>query len=129
MWRPPGSSMTGPPTHRVSRTSSCNAPQYGSLRSITSHVIAPRAPRRHCLPVVYAPRTPRGLTAERRYGAMSATVLQSRLRIAFVGVFAVRLAEHVRALLDVPCDVIRADEVEIISQLPKSVHLIPISVA
>jgi len=60
---------------------------------------------------------------------MSATVVQSRLRIAFAGAFAVRLAEHVRALLDVPCDVIRADEVEIISKLPEPVHLIPTSMA
>src|SRR5712691_8462873 len=50
---------------------------------------------------------------------MSATVVQPRLRIAFAGAFAVRLEERVRALLDVPCDVIRADEVEIISQLPE----------
>jgi len=42
---------------------------------------------------------------------MSATVVQPRLRIAFAGAFAVRLEERVRALLDVPCDVIRADEV------------------
>ena len=48
---------------------------------------------------------------------MSATVVQSRLRIAFAGAFAVRLEERVRALLDIPCDVIRADEIEIISQL------------
>lgn len=50
---------------------------------------------------------------------MRTTVVQPRLRIAFAGAFAVRLEERVRALLDVPCDVIRADEVEIISQLPK----------
>ncbi len=50
---------------------------------------------------------------------MSATVVQPRLRIAFAGAFAVRLEERVRALLDVPCDVIRADEVEIIAQLPE----------
>jgi phosphoglycerate dehydrogenase-like enzyme len=50
---------------------------------------------------------------------MGATVVPPRLRIAFAGAFAVRLEERVRALLDVPCDVIRADEVEIISQLPE----------
>ena len=44
---------------------------------------------------------------------MSAIVGQPRLRIAFAGAFAVRLEERVRTLLDVPCDVIRADEVEI----------------
>lgn len=49
---------------------------------------------------------------------MSATVVQPRLRIAFAGAFAIRLEERVRALLDVPCDIIRADEVEIVSQLP-----------
>src|SRR5262249_14233772 len=119
MWRPPRSSMTGPPMQRVSRISSCNAPPYGSLRSITSHVIAPRAPRRHCLSVVYADRTPRGLTAERRDEAMSTTVVQPMLRIAFAGAFAVRLEERVRAPLDVQCDIIRADEVEIISHLPE----------
>ena len=48
---------------------------------------------------------------------MSATVGQPRLRIAFAGAFAVRLEERVRALLNVPCDIIRTDEVEIISQL------------
>ena len=50
---------------------------------------------------------------------MSATVARPRLRIAFAGAFAVRLAERVRALLGVPCDIIRADEVEIVSQLPE----------
>jgi phosphoglycerate dehydrogenase-like enzyme len=49
---------------------------------------------------------------------MSTTVVQPRLRIAFAGAFAIRLEERVRTLLDVPCDVIRTDEVEIISQLP-----------
>src|SRR5262249_42932332 len=114
---PPRSSMTGPSTQCVSRLSSCNVPRYGSLRSITCHVIAPCAPRRHCLSVVYAHRTPRGLIAERRDGAMRATVVQPKLRIAFAGAFAVRLEERVRALLDVPCDVIRADEAEIVAQL------------
>ena len=60
---------------------------------------------------------------------MSAIVGQPRLRIAFAGAFAVRLEERVRTLLDVPGDVIRADEVEIISQLPEPVHLIPTSMA
>jgi hypothetical protein len=46
-------------------------------------------------------------------GVMSAIVGQPRLRIAFAGAFAVCLEERVRTLLDVPCDVIRADEVEI----------------
>src|SRR5262245_13413986 len=117
MRQPLRSSMAGPPVQRVSRTWPSNEPQYGQLRSITSHVIAPRAPRRHCLSVVYTPRTPRGLTAERGDGTMGATVVQPKLRIAFAGAFAVRLEERVRALLDVPCDVIRADEIEIISQL------------
>src|SRR5215831_6246104 len=48
---------------------------------------------------------------------MGTTVVQPRLRIAFAGTFAVRLEERVRALLDVPCDIIRADEIDIISQL------------
>src|SRR5262245_37161085 len=41
----------------------------------------------------------------------------SRMRIAFAGTFATRLAEPVRARLGVPCDVTLADEVEIVSRL------------
>jgi phosphoglycerate dehydrogenase-like enzyme len=43
--------------------------------------------------------------------------VQPRLRIAFAGTFAVRLAERVRAHLNIPCDIIQTDEVEIVSQL------------
>jgi phosphoglycerate dehydrogenase-like enzyme len=50
---------------------------------------------------------------------MQTTVAQPRLRIAFAGTFAVRLEERVRAHLSLPCDVIRADEVEIASWLPE----------
>src|SRR5438132_2742469 len=50
---------------------------------------------------------------------MSTAVAQPRLQIAFAGAFAVRLEERVRAHLRMPCDIIRADEVEIVSQLPK----------
>ena len=45
------------------------------------------------------------------------TVRVQRLRVAFAGAFAVRLAERVQTHLDMPCDVIQADEVEIVSQL------------
>jgi phosphoglycerate dehydrogenase-like enzyme len=48
---------------------------------------------------------------------MNPAGVQSKLRIAFAGTFAVRLAERVRALLRMPCDVIQADEVEIVAQL------------
>ena len=48
---------------------------------------------------------------------MSATVAQPRLRVAFAGAFSVRLEEPVRAHLEMPCDVIRADEVGIVSRL------------
>jgi phosphoglycerate dehydrogenase-like enzyme len=50
---------------------------------------------------------------------MSTTAAQPRLRIAFAGAFAVCLEERVRAHLSLPCDLIRADEVEIISRLPE----------
>ncbi|MGH8067911.1 MAG: 2-hydroxyacid dehydrogenase [Candidatus Entotheonellia bacterium] len=50
---------------------------------------------------------------------MRTTVTRPRLRVAFAGAFAVRLEERVRAHLDIPCDVIRADEDEIVSQLPE----------
>jgi len=59
---------------------------------------------------------------------MSAIVGQPRLRIAFAGAFAVRLEERVRTLLDVLGDVIRADEVEIISQLPEIDVLVSIAI-
>jgi phosphoglycerate dehydrogenase-like enzyme len=50
---------------------------------------------------------------------MSTAAAQPRLRVAFAGAFAVRLEERVRAHLGMPCDVIRADEVEIVSRLPE----------
>jgi phosphoglycerate dehydrogenase-like enzyme len=50
---------------------------------------------------------------------MSTTGVQPRLRIAFAGTFSIRLEERVRAHLRMPCDVIRADEVEIVSRLPE----------
>ncbi len=48
---------------------------------------------------------------------MSRGEVQPRLRIAFAGTFAIRLAERVRALLRIPCDIIQADEVAIATQL------------
>ena len=39
------------------------------------------------------------------------------MKIAFVGAFAVRLAEQVKAHLTVPCDVLTTDEVGIVSQI------------
>jgi phosphoglycerate dehydrogenase-like enzyme len=45
------------------------------------------------------------------------TVGGQRVRVAFAGAFAVHLAERVQAHLGMPCDVIRADEVAIVSQL------------
>jgi phosphoglycerate dehydrogenase-like enzyme len=50
---------------------------------------------------------------------MSTPNVQAKLRIAFAGTFAVRLEERVRPHLTIPCDIIRADEVEIVSQLPE----------
>jgi phosphoglycerate dehydrogenase-like enzyme len=41
------------------------------------------------------------------------------LAIAFAGTFAARLAEPVRARLGLPCEIIVADEAEIISKLPR----------
>lgn len=38
-------------------------------------------------------------------------------RVAFAGTFALSLEERVRAHLDLPCDVIRADEASIASQM------------
>jgi phosphoglycerate dehydrogenase-like enzyme len=49
---------------------------------------------------------------------MRGTVGQPILRVAFAGTFAARLEERVRAHLGMPWDVIRADEVEIVSWLP-----------
>jgi phosphoglycerate dehydrogenase-like enzyme len=43
---------------------------------------------------------------------------QPILRVAFAGTFAARLEVRVRAHLGMPCDVIRADEVEIVARLP-----------
>jgi phosphoglycerate dehydrogenase-like enzyme len=50
---------------------------------------------------------------------MSTIGAQPRLQIAFAGAFSVHFEERVRAHLGIPCDVIRADEVEIISRLPE----------
>jgi phosphoglycerate dehydrogenase-like enzyme len=50
---------------------------------------------------------------------MSTTVSQLKLRIAFAGTFSLHLEERVRAHLRMPCDVIRADDVEIVSRLPE----------
>ena len=50
---------------------------------------------------------------------MSTTGAQPRLRIGFAGTFAARLEERVQAYLAIPCDIIRADEVEIVSRLPE----------
>src|SRR5215471_18952360 len=50
---------------------------------------------------------------------MRATVGQPMLRVVFAGTFAARLEERVRAHLEIPCDMIRADESEIVSQLPE----------
>jgi MFS family permease len=44
---------------------------------------------------------------------------QPRLQVAFTGAFAVHLEERVRARLEMPCDLILADEVEIVSRLPE----------
>ncbi len=41
------------------------------------------------------------------------------LTIAFAGMFAARLEEHVRARLEFPCDVVVADEAGIVSKLPE----------
>jgi phosphoglycerate dehydrogenase-like enzyme len=49
----------------------------------------------------------------------STAVAPPRLRVAFAGAFAVRLAEPVRTHLGIACDVICADEAEIVSQLPE----------
>jgi hypothetical protein len=50
---------------------------------------------------------------------MRTAVMQPRRRIAFAGAFAARLEARVRARLRMPCDVIRADEVEIVARLPE----------
>jgi phosphoglycerate dehydrogenase-like enzyme len=50
---------------------------------------------------------------------LSTAAVQPRLRVAFAGTFSSRLEERVRAHLDRPCDVIKADEVEIVSWLPE----------
>jgi phosphoglycerate dehydrogenase-like enzyme len=39
------------------------------------------------------------------------------VRVAFAGAFAIRLAERVQSHLGMPCDVIQADEVDIVAQL------------
>src|SRR4029453_10077702 len=48
---------------------------------------------------------------------MSTAVAQPRLRVAFAGAFAICLEQPVRAHLSMPCDVILADEVGIVSRL------------
>jgi phosphoglycerate dehydrogenase-like enzyme len=48
---------------------------------------------------------------------MSTAIAQPRLRVAFAGAFAIRLEQPVRAHLSMPCDVILADEVGIVSRL------------
>lgn len=48
---------------------------------------------------------------------MSAEAALPMLRVAFAGAFAARLEQRVRAHLGMPCDVILADEVGIVSQL------------
>jgi phosphoglycerate dehydrogenase-like enzyme len=50
---------------------------------------------------------------------MRTTGARPRLRIGFVGTFAACLEERVQAYLSIPCDVIRADEVEIVPRLPE----------
>jgi hypothetical protein len=48
---------------------------------------------------------------------MSTAVAQPRLQVAFAGAFAICLEQPVRAHLSMPCDVILADEVRIVSRL------------
>jgi phosphoglycerate dehydrogenase-like enzyme len=48
---------------------------------------------------------------------MSTAIAQPRLRVAFAGAFAIGLEQPVRAHLSMPCDVILADEVGIVSRL------------
>src|SRR5262245_15074344 len=48
---------------------------------------------------------------------MSTAGAQPRLRVAFAGAFAVRLAQPVRAHLRMPCDIILDDEAGIVSRL------------
>jgi hypothetical protein len=48
---------------------------------------------------------------------MSTAIAQPRLRVAFARGFALRLEQPVRAHLSMPCDVILADEVRIVSRL------------
>ncbi len=48
---------------------------------------------------------------------MSTVVAQQRLQVAFAGAFAICLKQPVRAHLSMPCDVILADEVRIVSRL------------
>jgi len=77
-----------------------------------------------------------GADVKEERALMSTAVTPPRLRVAFAGACAVRLKERVRARLRMPCDVIRADEVEIIWRLiaenihrtargEPPVHLIP----
>ncbi len=50
---------------------------------------------------------------------MNRTAASPVLQVAFAGAFAIRLAERVQTYLDIACDVICADEAEIVSQLPE----------
>src|SRR5262245_35384439 len=54
---------------------------------------------------------------------MSQPEALSRVRVAFAGTFAARLAEPVQARLDLPCDVTLADEAEIVPRLA-DVHVV-----
>jgi hypothetical protein len=47
---------------------------------------------------------------------MSTAVAQPRLQVAFAGAFAIRLEQPVRAHLSMPCDIILAKEVGIVSR-------------
>ena len=40
------------------------------------------------------------------------------MKVAFVGAFAIRLADRVKTHLTLPCDVILADEAAIVSRIP-----------
>src|SRR5881628_3314463 len=51
-----------------------------------------------------------GMTRSRKGPAM--------MRVAFAGTFAARLEHRVRARMGIPCDIVAADEVEIVPRLP-----------
>jgi hypothetical protein len=72
--------------------------------------------------VPYASRTPHSIgenTGGGKGALMSATAAQPRLRVAFSGAFAVCLEGRVRAHLSLACDLVLADEVEIVPRLPE----------